>query len=41
MLSFRMPVGLQHEAAASTNPGQDSQALGEALMITNSSISGL
>lgn len=41
MLSFQVPVGLQHKAAISANPRQDSQVLGEALIITNSSISGL
>lgn len=41
MLSFLMPIGRQHKAAASVNPGQDSQALSEALTITDSGISGL
>lgn len=41
VLSFQVPIGRQHKAAASKIPGQDSQVLGEALVITNSGISGL
>lgn len=37
----KLVLSFQREAAASANSGQDSQALTEDLMTTNSSISGL